>query len=892
MIINNLHKHLLFVIILILLLGGSAPILIAATSWQSLIGESGLELGIKADQLNSLSVEKQQELETKLRLIGAGKSWEDGDFEKGIQAFGKIVAMSPSSPGIKGVDFLKLALVGVGIKIIMEAPKITLVHFYIANRKQGLADTIAWNKAIEPSLTSCQEWGTAQLNETFPVCPLLNDKEKLEALHQSSQFIWNGVELYREHQDPEQLKVLRQWILSEIEAGQKLQQTTGFFSGLWQALSHSVKTTYISVKEFFTGATSQKDETAIQPGDLSGQISNAVLGGAQKEIPAPSQHNNSSDKPKSQSVQQSSPTTTKERTVNLRYKTGCDKNWGSPAPFVALDWSVSYENMTSQIIYRNNKIILNALPSVGPSYFDGTIKAGRTYNYVIKAEYKDGYSNSTEANVVVPIDICGSINSVQNENTAPSQNSQPLTIPSLPTHSTPPPSSSGGGGGFGYLLTLIPQSVQKQPTPTSSATQAQSQIQQGETITVRVKEIGCDKDTVDVPPPNFKYSKFSVNVKWDKVYPLVNLEWGNGDINKNSVTRYKIYRNGELITPVASYNTSFGDGSVTTGTTYTYVVRSEYADGSVQVSQPLTVTVPKDVCGAVPYVDLKVNGSDDRVVASPLSTKFDIKLTTFVASDKEGYASCWAFRKYDNSAAWGQIVEGNDIYFLFDSTTTEDNGPFLHRDFFSFVCPTKEESKHFTESAGGFFVYLSELSSRNISIVSAMRLLASGLDLEERPQTGNFFGIWGDKTITHVVPESYIAEILRGFKPRADAVEVIFSPLDKESGYNASVVKSMRSCEASIKRGNFFGLEVLYDGELEYRDTAVLMLSADAHLDNSDLILNLLLNPSYLSYTCGKSYSEDMHISHYIPDTVPTGNYFIGLLFKDGRQITAPLTVE
>ena len=167
-----------------------------------------------------------------------------------------------------------------------------------------------------------------------------------------------------------------------------------------------------------------------------------------------------------------------------------------------------------------------------------------------------------------------------------------------------------------------------------------------------------------------------------------------------------------------------------------------------------------------------------------------------------------------------------------------------------------------------------------------------GLDLEERPQTGNFFGIWGDKTITHVVPESYIAEILRGFKPRADAVEVIFSPLDKESGYNASVVKSMRSCEASIKRGNFFGLEVLYDGELEYRDTAVLMLSADAHLDNSDLILNLLLNPSYLSYTCGKSYSEDMHISHYIPDTVPTGNYFIGLLFKDGRQITAPLTVE
>ncbi|MDO8564670.1 MAG: hypothetical protein Q7R88_01605 [bacterium] len=882
MIINNLHKNLLIVIILILLLGGSAPILMAATSWQPLIDESGLELGIKADQLNSLPIEKQQELETKLRLIGAGKNWEGGDFEKGAQAFGKIVAMSPSSPSIKGIDFLKLALVGTGIKIILEAPKITLVHFYVANRKQGIADTIAWQKAVEPSVTSCQEWGIAQLNETFPVCPLLKDKEKLEALHQSAQFIWAGVELYQEYQDPEQLKVLRQWILSDIEAGQKLQQTTGFFSSLWQAITHSVKIAYVSVKDFFTATTLQKDESAVKPSELSGQISNALSSGADKKIPALSQQNNSSNKPKSQSVQQSSPTATKERTVNLRYKTGCDKNLGSPVPFVALDWSVNYENMTSQTIYRNNEVILNAPPSVGPSYFDGTIKAGRTYNYVIKAEYKDGYSNSAEANVVVPINICGSINSVQNESVS--------SGPALPA--TPPPSSSGGGGGFGYLPTLVPQSVQEQPTPTPSAAQAQSQTQQGEIITVRVKEIGCDKNTVDVPPPNFKYSKFSVNVKWDKVNPFINLEWGSVGMSKNSGTRYKIYRNGELITPMASYNASFGDGSVTTGTTYAYVVRSEYTDGSVQVSQPLTITVPKDVCGAVPYVDLKVNDSDDRVIASPLSTKFDIKLTTFVGSDKEGYASCLAFREYDTSARWGQIVEGNDIYYFFDSTTTEDNGPFLHRDFFSIVCPTKEESKHFFESVGGFFVYLSELSSQKISLVSAMRLLVSGLNLEERSQTGNFFGAWGDKTITHEVPQSYVAEMLRGFKPRADAVEVFFSPLDTESGYKASVVKSMRSCETSIKRGNFLKLEVLYDGELEYRDTAVLMLSADAHLDNSDLILNLLLNPSYLSYICGKSYSEDMHMSHYIPDTVPPGNYFIGLLFKDGRQITAPLMVE
>ena len=277
MTINNLHKNLLFVIILILLLGGSAPILMAATSWQSLIDESGLELDIKADQLDSLPIEKQQELETKLRLIGAGKNWESGDFEKGAQAFGRIVAISPSSPGIKGIDFLKVALVGTGIKIILEAPKITLVHFYIANRKQGLADTLAWQKAIEPVQSSCQLYGVSPLNEVLSnICDLFPTSEKLAALHESAQFIWVGVELYREHQDPEQLKVLRQWVLSEIEAGQKLQKTTGFFSGLWQAITHSVKIAYVSVKEFFTATTLQKDESAIQSGDLSGQISNPV----------------------------------------------------------------------------------------------------------------------------------------------------------------------------------------------------------------------------------------------------------------------------------------------------------------------------------------------------------------------------------------------------------------------------------------------------------------------------------------------------------------------------------------------------------------------------------------------------------------------------------------
>lgn len=311
MTINNPHKNLLFVIILILLLSSAAPILMAATSWQSLIDESGLELGIEADQLNSLPAEKQQELETKLRLIGAGKSWENGDFEKGAQAFGRIAAINPSSPRIKGIDFLKFALVYTGIKIIIEAPKITLVHFYIANRKQGLADDIAWQKAIESPQSSCQLYGTSQLNETYgDICYLFQNPEKLAALHESAQFIWAGVDLYRHYQDPEQLKVLRQWILSEIETAQKLSQPS-FFSRIVtaitttvvkaadaiqtfvingvQAVNNSLKTNYTNVKEFFTGAISQKDKVVIQPKDLSGQISNTLPGDANKENATPAQ---------------------------------------------------------------------------------------------------------------------------------------------------------------------------------------------------------------------------------------------------------------------------------------------------------------------------------------------------------------------------------------------------------------------------------------------------------------------------------------------------------------------------------------------------------------------------------------------------------------------------
>ncbi len=905
MTINNLQKNLLFVIIPILLLSFAIfSITHAASNTGKLSGllKSELNLEIDEDKLNNLPVSKQAEMINLLSMIEGGRTLFSGKTpaEKALGVLAQLVEDEvdkgvwdivldslfklTQTPVEKTKDIAdkstKVFLSVATIYALPSVPRERIVLDYIQNyRVKGLSDEQAW-KEMSDKYKSIGEVGHCNYNATISGdgnCErAIALKRGGESLHSYAQLTYESFNLAQKiSSNPQQKEALKQWVLSEVEKTQELSQPsflshiataitttivkvtdavqTFVTSGI-QTVTNSLKIASTGVKDFFTSTTSPK-ETETKPSNLSGQISNAIPNNKVATNPV-------------NLPQQPSLTTTKEKTINLHPKTGCDQNLGSPAPFIALDWDVSYTNMTSQTIYRNNEIILNAPPSVGPSYFDGTIKAGRTYNYVIKAEYKDGHNNSAEANVMVPIDVCGSINSVQNEDV--SSNS------ALPA--TPPASSLGGGGG----------SVKISP---------QSQTKQGETITVRVKEIGCEKLPVDVPPPHPYYSKFSVNVKLVKVNPFIKLEWGSDDINKNNGARYKIYRNGELVPlGVASDQPSFGDGSVITGATYTYLVKTEYADGSIQDSQPLKVTVPKDICGTVPYVDLKVNGSDERVVTSPLSTKFDIELTTFVASDKEGYVSCYGFNTEDSSGTW-RIFNEETIYSGFYSGTPTDsidkNGPFLHRHFFSVICLTEEESKRFTESVGGFFISLPELSSQNISLVNIARLLVSGFFLEERPQTGNFFGRWGDKTITHVVPQSYIVEILRKFRPRADAVEVIFSPLDKENGSIATVIKSIRPCQPSIKRGNFLKLEVLYNGESEYRDPAVLMLSSDANLDINDLILDTeLLNPFILSYRCGDSYSEDMHISHYIPDTVPSGNYFIGLLFKDGRQITAPLTVE
>lgn len=95
-------------------------------------------------------------------------------------------------------------------------------------------------------------------------------------------------------------------------------------------------------------------------------------------------------------------------TLKLAPKVSCDRNLGSfPFPAVSLEWNVN-KNKTaeSQILYRDGNALAKLPASGGHGYFDGTVKAGETYTYLVRTDYKDGSSESAKAVVVIPADAC------------------------------------------------------------------------------------------------------------------------------------------------------------------------------------------------------------------------------------------------------------------------------------------------------------------------------------------------------------------------------------------------------------------------------------------------------------------------------------------------------
>lgn len=216
------------------------------------------------------------------------------------------------------------------------------------------------------------------------------------------------------------------------------------------------------------------------------------------------------------------------RTINLHYQTDCDKNdpnFGpAPIPIVLLNWDLSHENLTSQTIYRDNKVLMSVSASTGPAYEDGTIKAGETYNYAVKAMYGDGYSSYAEINVAVPIDICG--NPIQNvtptpliSNPTPTPTNTPTSTPTQNTNIVSPPSPTPSPT---PTVTLTPI-----PTPKPST------VSQKDTLIINI---------VDQNNTPFTGMKFACK-KTDSNYCTVN----NYSYNDGQLTASGIFTDGEKI---------------------------------------------------------------------------------------------------------------------------------------------------------------------------------------------------------------------------------------------------------------------------------------------------------------------------------------------------------
>lgn len=145
-------------------------------------------------------------------------------------------------------------------------------------------------------------------------------------------------------------------------------------------------------------------------------------------------------------------------TLQLLYKVGCDRRLdGSSSPFISLNWKINEnKSVKSQTIYRDGGIVLQVGPSVGPSYFDGTVKTGNAHTYITKVDYADGLIESATAVVGVPANTCGPVATDK----APTESNAPPPIPSpAPTWTSPPSTPSA------------PTISSPSPTPMPSPTQ-------------------------------------------------------------------------------------------------------------------------------------------------------------------------------------------------------------------------------------------------------------------------------------------------------------------------------------------------------------------------------------------------------------------------------------
>ncbi|MBI2639552.1 MAG: hypothetical protein HYW90_01520 [Candidatus Sungbacteria bacterium] len=412
-----------------------------------------------------------------------------------------------------------------------------------------------------------------------------------------------------------------------------------------------------------------------------------------------------------------------------------------------------------------------------------------------------------------------------------------------------------------------PQKNQQPP-----ATQQLSSIAvQGKTVNLRYKTY-CDRGADNTG-----------------AVPTVILEWNLDSIPAGDlIASQTIYRDGKEIHSLSSMNgTEYGDGTIVTGKTYEYVLKVEHYNARdfsshTIVSDGVKVAVPQDVCAPInPYVGVKANGNDGPIMVSSFPSTTEIKWDIDNALYVSNFCSHFNINSYGSTFDYlpepsFSSVRGNHTSF---NLIHDEQIPNHY--LFGVICLTKEENERRSEvvnhekrdDRGMTKFSHTEISDENITIETLARLLSNQwINLDDDPV---------------IIPKNDLLKKIKKFKTRADAVEILFQPAHQPSNV---VVKEFKLCVNSVAKGGFLRFQSASAG-FQQDEVAALILSRDNTLGFDDIVLNMTISLNNLNYFFKTSCEP--HINGvFIPESISSGEYFIGLLLRDGRQITVPLTIE
>ena len=349
---------------------------------------------------------------------------------------------------------------------------------------------------------------------------------------------------------------------------------------------------------------------------------------------------------------------------------------------VNLTWNASSDNVgvTSYTVYRNGAV-RGTVSGTTTTFQDNTVNPNTTYTYTVEAF--DAAGNGSGQSTALPV------------TTPPApQDTEPPSIPANfrstnITHLAVDlawDASTDNVGVTGYTIyrdgnllasvngttTTYKDSAVAPDTSYSYTIEAADAAGNGsgQSTALPVTTPPVPQDT---EPPSIPANLRTTNI----TYSAVDLAW-DASTDNMGVTSYAIYRNGNLLTSVNGATTTYQDGTVAAGTSYTYTVEAFDAAGNgsgQSASLPVTIPSLPTTFTFVPVADSYVNESSPtsnygtstalRVDGSPLVRsylRFDVQglAGTITKATLRVYATSSSSVGYDvrsvSDNSWGEAT--------------------------------------------------------------------------------------------------------------------------------------------------------------------------------------------------------------------------------------------